>query len=308
MKEVLMSVQSKSPEPSGRERPRVLVGAFLLITLLLLISASLSDLQFEQPQPLPNVGRASVTQEALQTDLPAQEIPASVFMFLPAVQGFLGLVLIGVILSFLVSWIAHVPIKKLLLYVLFIGLLALGLALLPQFIPEQLPTDSIGAGELSNLPPETVSLPSELGDPSQQFIWLVFGGVLLLAATTAFLLYRQRLRLQPAEETSLLQEAQSALDAFSAGQEFSEVIGRCYLQMCRVVQRESGIERQQDITPNEFQDSLIQKGFPSEPVLQLTRLFEMVRYGGQELTLAQEQTGVEALQAVMQYCQGHSVQ
>lgn len=301
-----MSVQSKLPEPSVRERPRVLAGAFLLITLLLLISASLSDLQFEQPQPLPNVGRVPAPQEGLQTDLPAQEIPASVFMFLPAVQGFLGLVLIGVILLFLVSWMAHVPIKKLLLYALFIGLLALGLALLPQFIPEQLPAASIGADELSNPAPETVSLPSELGDPSQQFIWLVFGGVLLLAVTTAFLLYRQRLR--PAQETSLLHEAQSALDAFSAGEAFSEVIGRCYLQMCRVVQRESGIERQQDMTPNEFQDSLIQKGFPSEPVLELTRLFETVRYSGQKLTRAEEQTGVEALQAVIQYCQGHSVQ
>ena len=58
------------------------------------------------------------------------------------------------------------------------------------------------------------------------------------------------------------------------------------------------------MTPREFEVYLTQNGMPREPVQQLTRLFELVRYGAVTAAPADEQHAVASLTAIVEACGG----
>ena len=53
------------------------------------------------------------------------------------------------------------------------------------------------------------------------------------------------------------------------------------------------------MTPREFESSLIKMVMPEEPVRQLTRLFEAVRYGAKRLDQSAEQQAVSSLESII---------
>jgi hypothetical protein len=74
--------------------------------------------------------------------------------------------------------------------------------------------------------------------------------------------------------------------------------------MSDILQQERGIQRSDTMTVREFEDALTSKGFPTVPVRDLSRLFEKVRYGQQEMGEEDEMTAVESLNEIIQFCRG----
>lgn len=99
------------------------------------------------------------------------------------------------------------------------------------------------------------------------------------------------------------QEAEGALIELRNGADLRNVVLRCYIEMGRIVAEWRGIQRTQSMTPREFELSLADLGLPKEPVINLTRLFEKVRYGASKPTKADEDNAESSLTAILQACQ-----
>jgi hypothetical protein len=97
-------------------------------------------------------------------------------------------------------------------------------------------------------------------------------------------------------------QAQAAIDALLAGADPSDTVLRCYLEMSRVLRKERGLSRNEAMTAREFEASLGQAGLPNEPVRQLTRLFETVRYGAKVSGGTEGRQAVACLTAIVQAC------
>ena len=74
----------------------------------------------------------------------------------------------------------------------------------------------------------------------------------------------------------------------------------------RILRDARGIERSRTMTPAEFQAELVRRGLPANPVANLTRLFEQVRYGRQTVGEAEQKRATENLAAVVEYCRGRA--
>ena len=125
-----------------------------------------------------------------------------------------------------------------------------------------------------------------------------FGGLV------AWAMLRSRRKRKPAIAfAELAQEAQQALDTLAAGGDLRNTVLHCYREMSRVVRESRGIQRQGAMTPREFEEQLAHAGLPAEPVHDLTRLFEEVRYGSKELSPWEERRAVASLSAIADACQ-----
>ncbi len=135
------------------------------------------------------------------------------------------------------------------------------------------------------------------------------GGLAAAGALAAYLIVRFLPRPEPVADAaleSLADQAQTALTALSAGDSLENVIVACYVQMSHTLRDSRGIERSRTMTPAEFQTELVQRGLPAQPVAQLTRLFEQVRYGRQAAGEAEQKHATESLAAVVAYCRGRA--
>jgi hypothetical protein len=70
--------------------------------------------------------------------------------------------------------------------------------------------------------------------------------------------------------------------------------------MSQAVKQEQGIVRKDFMTTGEFERLLEAAGMPHEPIHQLTRLFDAVRYGNWQAGAAEEQRAIQCLEAIMQ--------
>ena len=127
--------------------------------------------------------------------------------------------------------------------------------------------------------------------------WITFLISFFLIGFLFFLLWRYR---RPTERLPVLSEliskqADTTIDELNLGIEFREVITKCYYEMNKVLLDHRGIKRKQHITPREFETRLVDLGFPCASVSELTRLFEMVRYGKIEPDEGQKTRAVDCL-------------
>ncbi|GAK58064.1 hypothetical protein U27_05037 [Candidatus Vecturithrix granuli] len=147
-------------------------------------------------------------------------------------------------------------------------------------------------------------------DPPRWIILLSsFLLALLLSAGILWGIQFLRRRGQPAPEIAfeeLADVVQSAIVTYHTGGSFKNVIIRCYVEMSAAVEKYRGIQRQDTMTPREFEMQLTQIGFPPEPIRYLTRMFEVVRYGTQIPGEAEEQQTMYSLAAIINACQQHS--
>jgi hypothetical protein len=99
----------------------------------------------------------------------------------------------------------------------------------------------------------------------------------------------------------ITRQARAALNDLQGGVDLRNVILRCYFEMCQVLNQQRGIQREQGMTPREFEGQLVGLGLPEEPVKQLTRLFESVRYGAREPDEQAERIAEGCLNAIVQF-------
>jgi len=95
-------------------------------------------------------------------------------------------------------------------------------------------------------------------------------------------------------------QAQQALVDIRKGNDLKSAILRSYAEMSHVVKEEMGISRQQTMTARDFEQHLIQKGLPAEPIQSLTRVFEKVRYGHDSAGNVEEIQAVKALTNIIE--------
>lgn len=171
------------------------------------------------------------------------------------------------------------------------------------------------------LPPLQPVRTAPLGAVPSLLLWSVGGVLLAVTLGGAWWLFRERRQSDALARIGA--EAERAWQAVRAGGGLRAAIMACYRQMSEVLAEVHGLQRDAFVTAAEFETLLTGAGVPGEPVRQLTRLFERVRYGRGTLTStlgaretegereaeaeAEAETEAEAqalacLQAIVTYC------
>ena len=79
------------------------------------------------------------------------------------------------------------------------------------------------------------------------------------------------------ETPKVIQIVANAVKELEKGREPSDIVLRCYRDMCKILGRKVAMSR--DVTAREFKKLLLQAGVQEQEVAGLTDLFERVRYG-----------------------------
>lgn len=138
-----------------------------------------------------------------------------------------------------------------------------------------------------------VSIPDLIQNPT---VLMGFAMAFVLLGLFAFSMWKLCQRVSPLLNVS--QIAQDAIEEIQSGVDLRDVIVRCYYDMCRALQNTGRWARSKATTPSELAEQLQNAGIAGEQTARLTRLFERVRYGGQDLGKAEEQEAIECLQAI----------
>jgi hypothetical protein len=217
----------------------------------------------------------------------------------------LWLMLVISIIAFIISpEIRREAIKRFIRYLIY-ALVIYGLVTVLQPLlqkPDIPPPPGSGPVEMLGELPELPSPPDFVANPPSWVVYSVDILLLLIPLTLAWLFWLrwQRNRRKGAPLELLAEEAQQALARLQGGHNLKDTIMRCYAEMSQTLQKERGVERQQAMTPREFELHLAQSGLRDEHIRQLTRLFENVRYGAKTPGQREEQEAVACLQAIVQ--------
>jgi hypothetical protein len=266
---------------------------FLLVAVLalILIASALSQLELKPGISLPFFGGGSTSpQGGASTGL---SISASTFF-----EVLLGIILI----AGLVYWIAKTPhltswreMVRPSLWIVVLSLIVT--ALLFTLNGFAINTQTTGT---EILPPDIPVNGPPLGPLPPMLNWLVWLGLAVVVASLGAWIISGRSRQNQASSLVTL-EAEQALRELRAGQDFKNVIVRCYHQMSLALQKEQGIELQESMTAREFERLLEARGVPHGPVQELTRLFEAARYGYQDPTPGDEQKALACLESIVRF-------
>lgn len=136
--------------------------------------------------------------------------------------------------------------------------------------------------------------------------WILYG-ISLLVTLALLLAVWFAIRRFPRRESAvglISRRAEHAIQELQLGADFHQTILRCYAEMCLVLQQDRGLQRDEGMTAREFERRLVQKGVPPEPVRELTRLFELIRYSPMPSRPDQEQRAVQCLREIVQASKG----
>ena len=248
---------------------------------ILILAISLPEFHLQDGQPFPLNADFSISFMGTQAILPGGNV---LYWIL---RGVAALILVGLPIYIIVSLLTPEGRKRLLVQVI---LLLIALFILDQVSKTIQNQPKAEQSPVAGSPAELPEM-GEIGNTqTEQFeavtpAWMVWGssiGVALLftglVALGLWLYYRRHVKhYEPSER--LVLEAEKAISALQSGEDFKNVIIRCYFQMSQVIYSERGIQRDLAMTASEFEQALEEKGFPREPIHYLTKIFEEVRYG-----------------------------
>ncbi|TLN09810.1 DUF4129 domain-containing protein, partial [bacterium] len=269
----------------------------LAIAGLFLLAVSLDDLRFQEGAPIPAAPGISAP---AASDSPDGQ-PMEAFMLPWILKALLSLGILAVVVNILIAILRNTNLKKLLLLAGILGALILGGYILSTF--------EIGAfgSEFQPLPPSVATQPAvaagttALGEPPTE--WFLVVKILLGVAAGLFCTWLAYRALHDSRrEDAIAREAGAALQALEQGADFRNVIVNAYLRMLQIVKEEQGIEREDSVTPREFETLLTARGIAEGPIRQITRLFEKARYGSRAPDPADEQAAIACLTAIRAAC------
>jgi hypothetical protein len=275
-----------------------------LVTLVLL-AANLDGLELSrQGQALPEAAAQGQTAPLKPLSSPTLSAVFLVFLFVGVV--IMPLLFLYVILS---PESRKDLIRRLLPIIGFFALLVIARGLTnpeeqptPEATPELQGESAIPETLGESAPPVTLEPPPE---PPGWVVWLATLALGLVVAGILvggiWVVWQRTQEEAPALE-QLGQEAQEALEALQGGADLRDTIIRCYLVMSRILKRRKGLWRDAEMTPREFETSLIKAGLPDEQVRDLTRLFELARYGDRAPLDAEARQAVRCLHAIAEAC------
>jgi hypothetical protein len=161
-----------------------------------------------------------------------------------------------------------------------------------------LPSSQASQPEPERLPAKPSEVGPPLGPTPQVLIWLVAAALLIGTALFGLAVLREKRR-SPLAGWQL--EAEQARLDLLAGADLKEVILRCYRRMSEALQEEQDIVREDHMTTGEFERLLASKGVPPDPVHQLTKLFDAVRYGQWKPQAGDESRAIQCLDDILAY-------
>ena len=272
----------------------------VLITLgMLLLATSLSELDFQPGMAIPGAETTQTSANVTAHDSHTQAIKIRLFLQLPLLLFFTVMVI--VLLKNLIKKANSKRILK------FSGILAAVICafLLLNQIEFTLKSSAAGDSQRIDILPSFNYEIAPIGEPPENLFLFVMAALVLVAVILIiWVLYQTANR--STKKDLLASEADAALKAIDNGEEFRNVIIRCYVQMAKIAKEEQGIEREDFTTPREFENLLASNGIPIPPIHQLTHLFERVRYGKKTTDLQDEQAARECLSAIQISCKSRN--
>jgi len=278
---------------TGSQKRSTLILLGLVVVISMLIAASLSQLELKPGQPLPRLENSQVVTTQGEAR-PAVAISVNKFFII-----MFGLACVGLAVYMLINLLRGLGRKELvamiqpfLLVILMLGSMIVVILLMPR-------TQSDVVAELPMPTPEP-PVTSPLGAVPPLLLWLVGIGLLVLSLLAgAWIFISGRHQERPIDLVGL--EAEKAWQALKTGLDLKDVIISCYRQMSLALEQEQGLERKDFMTTGEFENLLQAAGVPHDPIHQLTRLFDAVRYGDWQPNPLDEQKAIESLEAIMAY-------
>jgi hypothetical protein len=276
----------------GSTKRKTLIVLGLVTFIVMMIAASLPQLEFQPGMPLPRLQHGQVIAPTNEDEI----VSISVNRF--------AVVLIAIMLVVATLYLTYKFITgadwkfiggllgyMLVICVIFSVLISLTL----------LSSNSANYNSSLDVPipaPEPV-VTSPLGPVPTPLLWLVGIGLFGISVLVAVWIFASR----QAKQMDLVGlEAEKAWQALKSGSDLKDVIIRCYLQMSLALNKAQRIERKDFMTTGEFENLLKAVGVPHEPIHQLTRLFDAVRYGNWQPNPADEQKAIQCLESIMLYC------
>ena len=272
----------------------------VVIVTLVLVSASLPQLEFRAGQPfwLPNVAPGAGSEGF---------VAGTAHIALLIIRAVLALAAVGLPIYVVISLLTGEGRQRLLGDVIALAIIILLLSLLSRRAQSPENQETL-------LPaPFEASLATTPAGPPAEFTAVVPPWVDVLAVpalaigisgAAVIVLWWVWKRKETPRDTlqQVAEQTQATIDALHAGQAFDDVIIRCYVELTRVIQRARSIERDKAMTPWEFEQFLIQHGLPAPPVHDLTRLFERARYGHEPAGELAERQAIASLEAITAFC------
>lgn len=293
-----------------REKYRVWLLAGLALLALFILAAGLSELELAPGWPF------SVWWRLLFGDLNRTSDAVVALPFgsdYARIARVLATVFLILIILFVIGFILYPDLRKRMLreVLRLVVILLLASILMNSGFMENL-TQMVEPVDLSNAEaPEMEMGESELADLPEfeansppWLTWIAsFVLALALVAGVMRLVWSMSRRMPTSTPMQdLAKEAQAALDALHSGADFRNTIIRCYREMSEVLRTQRGIQRDEAMTPREFEERLTRHGLPGDPVRQLTRLFEWVRYGAAAPGELEEDQAITSLSAIVEAC------
>jgi len=278
---------------------------FLVVTIaaLILFTASLSNLEFLPGQSFPLgslVGQeADTSAEGGSSGLSGALLSWWAVLITLA---FIILIILWIIIFIFRPEVRKYLLSRLISYLVLLSLIAGLIFNLRQSIngaeyenatnPQAAPLEDVIPAE------ETLTPPAIVVDPPR---WLV--GLITLALFTIILgivwwVWSRRPHRQADSAELIAKEAEQAAQAIQAGRDLRDTVMNCYLKMTLLMSNQRDIQREQAMTPREFENHLAQIGFSDDHIRRLTRLFENVRYGANIPTEREEREAVACLSAI----------
>jgi len=254
----------------------------------------------------------------LQTSNPmstSSSAPKDMNWFFIFIQFIIAVLLILLPVHILISLLTKEGRKRLLIDVLRMGLIILALMWLLKTELLILPSGESnvvqpGFAEPPGFTGELPNPPSFEANPQPWMLALIIIAAAGVVAVITLIILRLLTYRKPAERLQFqdfADNAQAALEAIEEDQiDFEDVIIRCYAEMSQTIRIENGIQRDQAMTTHEFEQELMSRGFPALPILQLTQLFERVRYGHQKTRENEKQVATQSLSEIIAFCRGQA--
>jgi hypothetical protein len=267
---------------------------FLLFALIatILIGSGLPRLNLQPGMPVPSFENNQVVAP------PTEAVQLIHIQIGDLFKVVFAIILVGFLIYLVYFVIKGVPWKELfsnlgkfgLIVLAVFGILFMAISLLPKTQAEAAP---------AVLPTPAPILHAPLGPVPPFLLWIVGVALAIAAVVLGVSLFRMK---SGNLQTSLLEiEVENARQAILTGLDLKDVILQCYQRMSLALQQEQQIERETFMTTSEFELLLEARGVPHEPIHQLTRLFEAVRYGRWQPNPADEHKALQALEAILRY-------
>jgi len=274
---------------SAKRNSLILLGLVMMITMM--IAASLPQLELQPGMPLPKLENDQVVIP------PAEAQPTGTMSVNKFILVLVALLVAGLMLHMLYKLLRGArwkDIASIIEPMLVISLIVSGLIFLIMLLPR-----SEGSIVMEQPVPSPVpQVRSPLGPVPPLLFWVVGLGLLAAGILMGIWIFVSASSRATAIDIVGL-EAEKAWQELIAGVGLKGVIIKCYRQMSLALEKEQGIEREESMTIREFEDLLEAAGFPYDPIHQLTRLFEAVRYGNWQPNPLDEQDAIHCLEAIM---------